>query len=60
MRLGAVGRKQVRCLAAEGIAVTARNKIDDFRAVEWAQTGLDGAVVASRPCQEADHRDKER
>ena len=39
MRLGAVGRKQVRCLAAEGIAVTAWNKIDDFRAVEWAPTG---------------------
>jgi len=36
MKLGAVGRRQIKCLAAEGVAVTARHKIEDFRAVEWA------------------------
>ncbi len=35
MKLGAVGRRQIKCLEAEGIAVTARHKIEDFRVVEW-------------------------
>lgn len=35
-KLGAVGRKQVRRLREEGVAVTPRNKVEDFRAVAWS------------------------
>ena len=34
-KLGAVGRRQIARLQAEGVAVTPRNKIEDFAAVLW-------------------------
>jgi methylated-DNA-protein-cysteine methyltransferase-like protein len=36
MKLGAVGRRQVERLRAEGVAVTARNVIADFDVVAWS------------------------
>jgi methylated-DNA-protein-cysteine methyltransferase-like protein len=35
-KLGAVGRKQILRLRAEGVAVTPRNKVEDFRILAWA------------------------
>src|SRR5262245_55458702 len=35
-KVGAVGRKQIRRLRAEGVAVTARNKIEDFHVIAWS------------------------
>ena len=35
IKLGAVGRRQVERLRAEGVAVTPRNKVEDFDAVAW-------------------------
>jgi methylated-DNA-protein-cysteine methyltransferase-like protein len=34
-KLGAVGRRQIMRLKSEGVAVTARNKVEDFRLVSW-------------------------
>ena len=34
-KLGAVGRKQIQRLRAEGVAVTPRNKVEDFHVVAW-------------------------
>ena len=34
-KLGAVGRRQIGRLRAEGILVTARNKVEDFRVLAW-------------------------
>lgn len=34
-KLGAVGRRQIACLRAEGISITPRNKVEDFDAVVW-------------------------
>lgn len=34
-KLGAVGRRQIARLQAEGVAVTPRNKVEDFAAVMW-------------------------
>jgi methylated-DNA-protein-cysteine methyltransferase-like protein len=34
-KLGAVGRRQVARLRAEGISVTPRNKVEDFSLVVW-------------------------
>lgn len=35
MKLGSVGRRQIARLQAEGVAVTARNKVADFNTVFW-------------------------
>jgi methylated-DNA-protein-cysteine methyltransferase-like protein len=35
IKLGSVGRRQIARLRAEGLAVTARNKVEDFNAVAW-------------------------
>jgi methylated-DNA-protein-cysteine methyltransferase-like protein len=35
-KLGAVGRKQIKRLRAEGIAVTMRNKVEDFDLIAWS------------------------
>ena len=35
-KLGAVGRKQIERLRAEGVAVTARNKVEDFHVIAWS------------------------
>jgi methylated-DNA-protein-cysteine methyltransferase-like protein len=35
VKLGAVGRRQIARLRAEGVAVTPRNKIEEFEAVVW-------------------------
>jgi methylated-DNA-protein-cysteine methyltransferase-like protein len=32
---GAVGRKQIERLRAEGVAVTPRNKVEDFHVIAW-------------------------
>jgi methylated-DNA-protein-cysteine methyltransferase-like protein len=34
-KLGAVGHRQIKRLKSEGVTVTARNKIEDFRLVSW-------------------------
>ena len=36
VKLGAVGRRQVARLRAEGVGVTARNKVEEFDAVAWS------------------------
>jgi methylated-DNA-protein-cysteine methyltransferase related protein len=36
LKLGAVGRRQIARLKAEGVAVTPRNKLADFDAVVWS------------------------
>ena len=35
-KLGAVGRRQIQRLRAEGVAVTLRNKVEDFNLVAWS------------------------
>jgi methylated-DNA-protein-cysteine methyltransferase-like protein len=35
-KLGAVGRKQIQRLRAEGVAVTPRNKVEDFHVLAWS------------------------
>jgi len=35
-KLGAVGRRQIARLRAEGVAVTARNKVEDFHVIAWS------------------------
>jgi methylated-DNA-protein-cysteine methyltransferase-like protein len=35
-KLGAVGRRQIARLRAENIAVTARNKVEDFELIAWS------------------------
>ena len=35
-KLGSVGRKQIARLRAEGVAVTPRNKVEDFRIIAWS------------------------
>jgi methylated-DNA-protein-cysteine methyltransferase-like protein len=35
-KLGSVGRKQIERLRAEGVAVTPRNKVEDFRVIAWS------------------------
>jgi methylated-DNA-protein-cysteine methyltransferase-like protein len=36
IKLGAVGRRQIERLRAEGVEVTLRNKVADFRGVAWS------------------------
>jgi methylated-DNA-protein-cysteine methyltransferase-like protein len=33
---GAVGRRQIERLRAEGVAVTPRNKVEDFQVIAWS------------------------
>jgi methylated-DNA-protein-cysteine methyltransferase-like protein len=35
-KLGFVGRRQIVRLRAEGVAVTPRNKVEDFRMIAWS------------------------
>jgi methylated-DNA-protein-cysteine methyltransferase-like protein len=35
-KLGAVGRRQIERLRAEGVAVTPRNKVEDFPVIAWS------------------------
>jgi len=35
-KLGAVGRRQIARLRAEGVAVTPRNKVEDFQRIAWS------------------------
>jgi methylated-DNA-protein-cysteine methyltransferase-like protein len=35
-KLGAVGRRQIARLRAEGVAVSARNKVEDFQRIAWS------------------------
>jgi methylated-DNA-protein-cysteine methyltransferase-like protein len=35
-KLGAVGRRQIARLRAEGVAVTARNEVEDFHVLAWS------------------------
>lgn len=35
VKLGTVGRRQITRLRAEGVAVTPRNKVEDFETVVW-------------------------
>ncbi|SRR5579871_257440 len=34
-KLGAVGRRQIARLRAEGVAITSRNKVEDFQVIAW-------------------------
>lgn len=36
IKLGSVGRRQIARLRAEGVAVTPRNKVEDFRIIIWS------------------------
>jgi methylated-DNA-protein-cysteine methyltransferase-like protein len=36
VKLGSVGRKQIQRLREEGIAVTLRNKVEDFQMFAWS------------------------
>src|SRR5205823_9559811 len=36
MKLGAVGRRQIARLRAEGVSVTPRNKVEEFDSVAWS------------------------
>lgn len=38
-KLGAVGRRQIARLRAEGVSVSPRNKVQDFDAVVWEPRG---------------------
>jgi methylated-DNA-protein-cysteine methyltransferase-like protein len=35
-KLGAVGRRQIERLRAEGVAVSPRNKVEDFPVIAWS------------------------
>jgi methylated-DNA-protein-cysteine methyltransferase-like protein len=35
-KLGAVGRRQIQRLRAEGVAVSPRNKVEDFSVIAWS------------------------
>ena len=35
-KLGAVGRRQIARLRAEGIGVSPRNKVEDFEVIAWS------------------------
>jgi methylated-DNA-protein-cysteine methyltransferase related protein len=35
-KLGSVGRRQIARLRAEGVAVTPRNKVEDFHMIAWS------------------------
>ena len=35
-KLGSVGRRQIARLRAEGVAVTPRNKVEDFGVIAWS------------------------
>jgi methylated-DNA-protein-cysteine methyltransferase related protein len=35
-KLGSVGRRQIARLRAEGVAVTPRNKVEDFHLIAWS------------------------
>ena len=39
IKLGAVGRRQIARLRAEGVAVTPRNQVEDFRVIAWSPGG---------------------
>ena len=39
IKRGAVGRRQIERMRAEGIAVTPRNKVEDFRVIAWDAPG---------------------
>src|SRR5438876_3785133 len=36
IKLGAVGRRQIERLRAEGVSVTLRNKVEEFALIVWA------------------------
>ena len=36
IKLGSVGRRQIARLRAEGVAVTPRNKVEDFHLIVWS------------------------
>jgi methylated-DNA-protein-cysteine methyltransferase related protein len=36
IKLGSVGRRQIVRLRTEGVAVTPRNKVEDFRMIAWS------------------------
>jgi methylated-DNA-protein-cysteine methyltransferase-like protein len=40
IKLGSVGRRQVARLRAEGVAVTSRNKVEDFHVIAWSPIGI--------------------
>ena len=39
-KLVSVGRRQIARLRAEGVAVTPRNKVEDFRVIAWSPAGI--------------------
>ena len=36
IKLGTIGRRQIKCLRAEGVSVTVGNKVEDFDAIVWS------------------------
>jgi methylated-DNA-protein-cysteine methyltransferase-like protein len=41
-KLGAVGRRQIARLRTEGVAVTPRNKVEDFQVIVWSPASMVG------------------
>ena len=39
-KLGSVGRRQIARLRTEGVGVTPRNKVEDFRVIAWSPIGI--------------------
>jgi methylated-DNA-protein-cysteine methyltransferase-like protein len=52
IKLGYVGRRQIARLRGEGVAVTARNRVEDFHEISWSPSRNTGhhwsASIASR------------
>lgn len=46
-KLGAVGRKQIQRLRAEGVMVTPRNKVEDFHVLAWSPTTPGARSISS-------------
>ena len=43
IKLGAVGRKQIRRLRADGVAVSSRKKVEDFQMIVWSP--VEGSAI---------------
>jgi len=44
IKRGAVGRRQIERLRAEGVAVTLRNKVENFDQIAWSPAGTERAL----------------
>jgi len=49
-KLGAVGRRQIERLRAEGVSVTPRNKIEEFDSIVWSPARTSGRRIGLLHC----------